>query len=314
MWPSFRSRFARKLNQRLLTRTLTPLLKLQAEAPIVLTTIPLVADLVGRLPVAGWVYYCVDDFGSWPGYDGITLAAMERELVPRMDATIAVSTTLQQNLKRLGGANPELLTHGVSLEQWSYQGTPPIELHGFEQPLILFWGLIDQRLDVEWLTVLSQRMTQGTILLLGPIDTFSPAIQQLPHVRRLPAMPVERLPEFAASAQVLIMPYRDIPATRAMQPLKLMEYLATDKPVVVRSLPSTVEWSDCCDVVENANLFAQRVLECFRGDLCNAQRLARDRLREHNWNSKSAWLSRFLDSVAVRTGTPHPTFMQSRKS
>jgi hypothetical protein len=35
------------------------------------------------------------------------------------------------------------------------------------------------------------------------------------------------------------MPYADLAATRAMQPLKLKEYLATGRPVVVRDLPAT---------------------------------------------------------------------------
>ena len=35
------------------------------------------------------------------------------------------------------------------------------------------------------------------------------------------------------------MPYADLPVTRAMQPLKLKEYLATGRPVVVRDLPAT---------------------------------------------------------------------------
>ena len=34
------------------------------------------------------------------------------------------------------------------------------------------------------------------------------------------------------------MPYADLPVTRAMQPLKLKEYLVTDRPVVVADLPA----------------------------------------------------------------------------
>ena len=66
-------------------------------------------------------------------------------------------------------------------------------------------------------------------------------------MRALPPVPYEELPSLAARATVLVMPYADLPVTRAMQPLKLKEYLATGKPVVVRALPATGPWADCLD-------------------------------------------------------------------
>jgi hypothetical protein len=91
MWPSFRSRFARSSNRRLLLRAIKPILKTLPEPPIVVTTLPVVTDLVGAFPAKRWVYYCVDDYSQWPGYDGTTLASLERELVPIVDDVIAVS-------------------------------------------------------------------------------------------------------------------------------------------------------------------------------------------------------------------------------
>ena len=64
-----------------------------------ITTIPIVADLVGRLPVRRWVYYCVDDFSVWPGLDGELLGRMEDELLAKVDRTIAVSDTLMESLR-----------------------------------------------------------------------------------------------------------------------------------------------------------------------------------------------------------------------
>ena len=67
MWPWFRSRFDRGLNRRLLVRQLGPMLHALPTPPVAVTTIPIVADLVGGLPVRRWVYYCVDDFGGVAG-------------------------------------------------------------------------------------------------------------------------------------------------------------------------------------------------------------------------------------------------------
>ena len=116
MWPSFRSRFARQLNRRLLARVRLPATESGA-APIVITTLPVVADLVGRIRAARWVYYCVDDYSVWPGLDGRTLRDREAELVPKVDVAIAVSETLQTHLANLG-CSARLLTHGVEPHAW----------------------------------------------------------------------------------------------------------------------------------------------------------------------------------------------------
>ena len=44
-----------------------------------------------------------------------------------------------------------------------------------------------------------------------------------------------------------------------MQPLKMKEYLATGKPVVVSDLPACSDWSDCLDVVHTAGEFSAMV-------------------------------------------------------
>ena len=82
---------------------LTALLRQEAQPPVAVTTIPLVADLIGDLPVRRWVYYCVDDFSVWPGLDSRPLRQMEADLVRKADQVIAVSETLRDKLRRILG-------------------------------------------------------------------------------------------------------------------------------------------------------------------------------------------------------------------
>ena len=115
-------------------------------------------------------------------------------------------------------------------------------------PTSSFWGLIDPRLDLAFLRELSASLTEGTIVLIGPEDRPDPELYRLPRVIRRPAVSLSELPAIAAATSVLVMPYADLPVTRAMQPLKLTEYLATGKPAVVRDLPATRPWADALDV------------------------------------------------------------------
>lgn len=85
----------------------------------------------------------------------------------------------------------------------------------------------------------------------------------------------KQLPSLARGANVLVMPYADRPVTRAMQPLKLKEYLATGKPVGLCDLPATRAWADCGDVVADAASFVQASLDRARTGTPAAQSKAR---------------------------------------
>jgi glycosyltransferase involved in cell wall biosynthesis len=299
MWPWFRTAFDRRLNRLLLGRQLGALIRSLPEPPVVLTTLPIVADLVGVLPVRRWVYYCVDDFGQWPGLDHVPLRQMEELLVRRADVLIAVSDNLRDRLSKLGG-NAHLLTHGVDLDFWQLprdSETPLPALANLERPLVVFWGLLDPRMDVSLLQRLGEEMTAGTIVLVGPELDPDPALAACRRVVRLGSLPFEHLPQLAQQAAVLIMPYADLPATRAMQPLKLKEYLATGKPTVACDLPAVRSWADCLDIVDSPEAFAQAVRMRLAEGLPKQQRLARARLADESWSAKARLLERWALGV-----------------
>jgi hypothetical protein len=288
MWPSFRTPFARSLNRRLLARSVA--VRLAGRDAVFLTTIPIVADLVGAVPAKRWVYYCVDDFSVWPGLDADTLRSMEAELISKVDRLAAVSEPLRARISE-GHRRAELLTHGVDTAFWNNGGRSNGSF-GFERPVILFWGLIDARLNVDWVECLSQRMTAGTIAMVGPRQNADPRLDAMSRVRLLGPVEYAQLPALAAGADVLIMPYADLPVTRAMQPLKFKEYLATGRATVAARLPATEEWADAADLVKTADEFATAVLRSAKQG-CDASQLnARMRLKDETWASKAQVLER----------------------
>jgi glycosyltransferase involved in cell wall biosynthesis len=285
IWPGFGRTWERSLNRRLLERKLRPIVDAMPTPPIAVTTMPTVADLMGRLPVQRWVYYCVDDFANWPGMDHRTVEQLEAKLIDQADRIIVVSENLRERIAQRG-RQAELLTHGVDLDFWKAPADGIPQSLDYPRPWLLFWGLIDRRMDIDILIQLSNRKL-GTVILVGPQDNPDPRLRSLPGVVMRPAVPLEELPRLAAAADVLLLPYADLPVTRAIQPLKLKEYLATGKPVVARDLPAVREWEDCLDLTGDAARFANMVANRVAEGLPAAQTIARQRLSDESWDAKA---------------------------
>jgi glycosyltransferase involved in cell wall biosynthesis len=314
MWPWFRRPFDRRLNRRALLWALSREVAQLPQPRIAVTTIPLVADLAGALPVDRWVYYCVDDLSTWPGLESAPLLAMERDLLPKMQAVISVSHVLQDRLRSLGRES-SLISHGVDLDHWktNRQGAPTTDaVPSAPLPRVVFWGLVDERLDVDWLLA-ADSLTEGSIVVAGPIAAVDERLRRHPRIVFPGAIAYDALPALAAGAAVLVMPYRRMPATEAMQPLKLKEYLATGLPCIVRRLPATEPWADCADLVGTAKEFVTMIHQRLATGLPAAQDAARSRLELESWDAKAVEFERVLLSTGVDLPTESRTINGSRR-
>ncbi len=312
MWPWLTRSFDRRLNRSLLCKQLLPLVRNQPAPLIGVTTLPIVADLMDDLPVARWIYYCVDDFSQWPGLDSRTMEAQERRVVERADVVIAVSEVLAERMASMGRA-AELLSHGVDLDHWlcPIEAAPLPILAGLERPLVVFWGLIDRRLDVKILRRTAAEMDRGTLLLVGPEQNADPELAGIPRLVRRPSLGFYELPRLAHEAAVLVMPYAELPVTRAMQPLKLKEYLATGKPTVVRDLPAAREWADALDLASSPDAFAAAVVQRISGGLDERQRRARVRLRDESWSDKARRFEELIAGTPLRGASVAPEYVHA---
>lgn len=304
MWPWFSGRSDRWLNAQLLQFQLSRLIRSLPQPVAAITTLPITADLTARLPVSQWLYYCVDDFSEWPGLDGNTLRRMDDDMIQRADRIVAVSEHLRTLIADRGRAS-SLLTHGVDLDHWHCPESDFAEVRrelipdsGADAPLAVFWGVVDQRLDSPMLRELSRRLSGGHIVLVGPQQDPDTSVLQLPNVHAVGPRPFDSLPRIAQVADVLIMPYADLPVTRAMQPLKMKEYLATGRPVVVSNLPAVDPWRDCMDVSSSAANFAEFVTTRIQKGLAPEQSAARRRLKQEGWPSKAQQLEQHIIEAA----------------
>jgi glycosyltransferase involved in cell wall biosynthesis len=271
--------------------------------PVVVTTVPNGVDGRGLAGSRCLVYYCVDDFTSWPGVDRAAAASLERELLDTCDAVLATSQNLADTRRPRRGA-ATLLPHGVDVEHLATAcdpGTPALAGVRRGRPVLGYLGLVDARLDVELVMGVARARPDWDLVFVGPTDTAPDPRLRGDNVRFVPAVAYGRLPEALAAFDVAMLPYVKSELTRSINPLKLREYLASGRPIVATSLPEVARYAPEVRLADTAADTVTAVAAALAGP--SDRRAARaPLLAGETWDDRART---FLDRcLAARDGAP----------
>lgn len=205
--------------------------------PILVATVPNAADYVGYCGERRTVYYCVDDFGQWPGLDHERVRKKEQILISKADRFIATSDRLFRKLS--GKGKPVfLLAHGVDRELFGRPvKTEHILLRQIPRPRVGYFGLFDERSDQEILKQLALSMPHIAFVITGRVEADISRLRGIPNLHFTGPVPYDELPHMVHGWDACVLAYVRSPLTDSVLPLKLKEYLATGKPVISSPIP-----------------------------------------------------------------------------
>jgi glycosyltransferase involved in cell wall biosynthesis len=117
----------------------------------------------------------------------------------------------------------------------------PDDQAGIPLPRIGYFGVIDERLDLELLAKLAALRPAWQFVMIGPVAKIDPAT--LPRARNLHWLGQKNyaeLPSYLAGWQAGIMPFAINEATRFISPTKTPEFLAAGVPVVCSPIADVI--------------------------------------------------------------------------
>jgi glycosyltransferase involved in cell wall biosynthesis len=245
--PFHGNRAARWVNRRLLSWSLRRACrKLGFQKPITWTFVPSSADVAGSLGEKLLIYHCVDEFSKFTGTDEAAILEMERDLMEKADMVVVSSSRLYET-KRRYNPNTFLVTHGVDVAHFRnacrQEITAPADCAELKGPVIGFFGLVADWVDLEVVRYLAASRPQWSLLLIGEVQTDTSALRELSNVHILGRRNYASLPAYCKAFDVAILPFVVNELTVASNPLKLREYLAAGLPVVATPLPEVVKLS-----------------------------------------------------------------------
>jgi len=109
-------------------------------------------------------------------------------------------------------------------------------------PRLGFYGVIDERLDLDIVDRLAQAHPDWQIVLVGPIVKIDTALlSRRPNIHYLGQRTYDELPRYLAGWDVCLLPFARNDATRFISPTKTLEYMAAELPIVSTPITDVAE-------------------------------------------------------------------------
>jgi glycosyltransferase involved in cell wall biosynthesis len=203
---------------------------------------PMALEFARDFPHEFVVYDCMDELS---GFDGAPakLRDLELELFDLADVVFTGGRSLFE-AKSTQHTNVHLFPSSVDAEHYrtarKAQEDPPDQA-AIAHPRIGFFGVIDERMDLELLASLADARPQLQLVMIGPVVKIpNSSLPRRPNIHYLGQKQYEELPRYLANWDAAFMPFALNDATRFISPTKTLEYLAGGKPVVSTAIRDVV--------------------------------------------------------------------------
>jgi glycosyltransferase involved in cell wall biosynthesis len=234
--PLYGSKIGCWLNRILLvTQLRLAMLLLGISRPILWVAIPTAAEMAGRLGEKLLLYQVSDK------YDANEDSALPAQVIRRYDRQLkdAADVVLYSGRKLFSEAT-ELhrffLEQAVDFEHFSdLKGEPAPELDGIPHPILGYFGTMDYVMDTELMAEVARLRPGWHWVLIGLKSNLVKIAA--PNIHFLGSKQYGELPRFIRLFDVCVLPWRESNTfTSYGSAIKVREYLATGKPVVMAPL------------------------------------------------------------------------------
>ena len=270
---------------------------------------PMALPLLGDLAPRAIVYDCMDELSAFK-HAPRQMRQRETALLKSADLVVTGGPRLYE-AKRDANPNVLCLPSAVDAEHYSARRATADaasmrradELQGgIASPRLGYFGVIDERLDLDLVARVADADPGWQIVMVGPVVKIDPAdLPRRPNIHYLGQQPYTLLPQLVAGWSVCLMPFALNESTEFISPTKTLEYMAAGKPVVSTPIHDVeAMFGDIVAIASNAELFVdacrQALAESPAQRTGREQRMA-ERVRQHSWDAAAETIRGSRDAV-----------------
>jgi glycosyltransferase involved in cell wall biosynthesis len=295
--PFYGSRMGRWLNRVLLVVQLrVAMLLLRIKRPILWVAIPTAAEMAGRLGEKLLLYQVSDK------YDTNEDSALSAQVIRTYDRQLkdAADVVLYSGRKLFSEATEPhrfFLEQAVDFEHFAHlHGEPSAaELSGIPHPILGYFGTMDYVMDTELMAEVARLRPDWHWVMLGLKSNLVQV--SAPNIHFLGSKPYGSLPQYIQRFDVCVLPWRETNTfTSYGSAIKVREYLATGKPVVMAPLYEYLQ-TPGLRFYRGAQEFIAQVEAAMEKDTpaLAAQRQAV--VKEGTWDARASQLAALIHSL-----------------
>lgn len=247
------------------------------------------------------IFDAMDELSKFRGAP-TALIDNEQQLMRTADLVFAGGPSLYEARKRRHHS-VHCFPSGVEAAHFGADGLAcPEDIAHIKGPVIGFYGVIDERIDLDLVAGIADLRPDWTILMIGPLAKIEES--DLPRRANIhyPGMRTyDQLPAYLARFDAAILPFAINDATRFISPTKTLEYLSGGKPVVSTPIRDVIDlYGNVVEIASNAEEFVQAITFLWSESARLKQsraRMVKQILQEHDWDYIASQMMDLLDGV-----------------
>ncbi len=263
------------------------------------TFAPDVPYLCGQFDEECFLYYCVDEYTQFEGFDATRIKACEDELIDRADIVVTTSESLLDS-KRARRPEALLVSHGVDYDHfaraWRSPPKRPQDLATIPRPIFGFFGLIHHWVDLALLSKVAALRPYYSFVLIGDCFVDAGALLRRNNVFLLGRRPYGELPAYCAAFDAGLLLFNRSAMTENVNPIKMYEYLAAGLPVVSTSIPEARRYEGPVVLADTAEGFAGACDRVLATDIPGRRQTISRAVESETWLSRVEHLSNVVMS------------------
>ena len=184
------------------------------------------------------IYQSMDDI-SQVAYSNRHGTRLEEKIIANFDYTLCTSKELTR-LKSAFSKNVYFHPNAADIDIFRKAATEtlpkPAELQGITKKIIGYTGSIEYRSDFELLKKVAEHHKDKILFFVGPVqgnEHKEAGLDKMPNVVFAGPRKITELPNYLQYFDCVLIPFRKNTLTRSIYPLKINEYLAAGKPVII---------------------------------------------------------------------------------
>lgn len=210
--------------------------------PVLWYYTPMALSYTDHLSAQVVVYDCMDELSAFKGASP-ELRNWEAKLFDRADLVFTGGYSLYE-AKQRQHSNVHAFPSSIDAAHFGQARTlteDPADQTEIPHPRLGFFGVIDERMDLELLEGIAQAKPDWHLVVIGPVVKIDPeSLPQSPNIHYLGGKPYQELPHYLAGWDVALLPFARNESTQFISPTKTPEYLAAGKPVVSTSIRDVI--------------------------------------------------------------------------